>query len=164
MAKMIYCKQCGKEIAESAKMCPNCGTKNKKPFFKQVWFWIVAVFLIIGIAASNGNSNNSSANESSATGKTKTKSDLVLEDGHSGSPDSTGFAYYIEGYIKNETDKDYSYVSVTFTAYDSDGNTLGTCLDNNSGLEAGGRWKFKAMCLDEVDKIASYKLKSITKY
>lgn len=78
--------------------------------------------------------------------------------------DEYGYAYYIEGYIKNESDKNYSYVQVTYTTYDKDGNTLGTCLDNNSGLEANGRWKFKAMCLEEVSDIASYKLTDVTGY
>ena len=163
MAKLIHCRECGKEISTSAKTCPSCGAKNKKPFYKQIWFWIIVIFVIIGIAASNNDDETSNKN-SSTTGTTKTTSSLVLEDGHSGAPDEIGFAYYIEGYIKNETDNDYRYVQVTFTTYDSEGNTLGTCLDNNSGLEANGRWKFKAICTDEVDKIASYKLKKITKY
>ena len=32
--KMITCKNCGKEISENLKLCPSCGAKNKKPFFK----------------------------------------------------------------------------------------------------------------------------------
>lgn len=112
---------------------------------------------------SGDNSNPTKSNEQ--TGKTEVKADdLELEEGYTGAPDEYGIAYYIEGYIKNNTDKDYSYVQVEFTTYDSEGNTLGTCLDNNSGLEAQGRWKFKAMCTEEVDKIASYKLKEITKW
>ena len=112
---------------------------------------------------SDEDSSTTKSNEQ--TGKTEVKAeDLELEEGHTGAPDEYGFAYYIEGYIKNNTDKDYSYVQVEFTTYDSEGNTLGTCLDNNSGLEAQGRWKFKAMCIEEVDKIASYKLKEITKW
>ena len=33
MSKMIKCKHCGQEIAKSAKVCPSCGGKNKKPFY-----------------------------------------------------------------------------------------------------------------------------------
>ena len=32
MSKMIKCKTCGADIASSAKSCPGCGAKNKKPF------------------------------------------------------------------------------------------------------------------------------------
>lgn len=49
--KMTNCKVCGEEIAVSAKTCPKCGAKNKKPVFKKVWFWftvIVLLFVIIG--------------------------------------------------------------------------------------------------------------------
>ena len=62
------------------------------------------------------------------------------------------------------TNTDYSYVQIEFTAYDSEGNTIGTCLDNNSGLEKGGRWKFSAMCLENADNIARVELKELTGY
>ena len=39
--KMIICDHCGEEIAASAKACPKCGAKIKKPFYKKVWFWIL---------------------------------------------------------------------------------------------------------------------------
>ena len=39
MSKMKKCDTCGAEIAESAKRCPACGAKNKKPIYKRVWFW-----------------------------------------------------------------------------------------------------------------------------
>ena len=45
--KMKTCKHCGAEIAKSAKVCPNCGGKNKKPIFKRVWFWLLLIVLVI---------------------------------------------------------------------------------------------------------------------
>ena len=65
MANMVYCKSCGKEIAKSAKTCPNCGEKNKKPFYKAVWFWVIIVLIFIGIAAGGGNENDSSSSSNS---------------------------------------------------------------------------------------------------
>lgn len=139
--------------------------ENKK---KKIPTWAIIVIVVLVIAVIGGGlggESSSSTKSNEQTGKTEVKGeDLELEEGHTGTPDEYGFAYYIEGYIKNNTDKDYSYVQVEFTAYDSEGNTLGTCMDNNSGLEAQGRWKFKAMCTEAVDKIASYKLKEITKW
>lgn len=46
MAKMKICRQCGREIANNAKVCPHCGGKNPKPIYKRVWF----VILIIALA------------------------------------------------------------------------------------------------------------------
>lgn len=57
-SKMVNCKACGAEIADSAKACPSCGAKNKKPIFKKWWFWAIIVILVIGIAGgSSGGSN-----------------------------------------------------------------------------------------------------------
>jgi RNA polymerase subunit RPABC4/transcription elongation factor Spt4 len=50
MSEMINCKACGKEIAKSAKACPHCGKKNKKPLWQKLI--IVAVVLAIVIIAS----------------------------------------------------------------------------------------------------------------
>ena len=59
MEKIIKCKACGNEMAKSAKSCPNCGARNKKPFFKKWWFWgIIVVVLIIVVASSGGNETN----------------------------------------------------------------------------------------------------------
>ena len=128
------------------------------------WRYVVIVIVVIAIIGGLGsNSSNNDKEEQTGT-TTEKKEDVVLENGHTGSLDEYGTFYYIEGYIKNNSDKDYSYIEVEFTTYDSEGNTLGTCIDNNSSLEADGRWKFKAMCTDDVEKIASYKLKNITKF
>ena len=58
MAKMKTCKACGKEIASSAKVCPGCGAKNKKPFYKAVWFWVIVVIVVIAAAGGNSDSSN----------------------------------------------------------------------------------------------------------
>ena len=59
MSKMIKCKTCGVNIASSAKSCPSCGAKNKKPIYTKWWFWVL-VILIIGAGASGGSSSNTS--------------------------------------------------------------------------------------------------------
>ena len=156
---MKKCKYCQGEIDDKAKVCPNCGKKQSK----HILLIVVIVIVVIAVIASLGGGGETEK-ESSQTGTTEKKENLVLEDGYSGSLDEYGALYYIEGYVKNNSDKDYEYVQIEFTAYDSEGNTLGSCYDNTSSLEADGRWKFKASCVDETDKIASYKLKEITGY
>ena len=58
MKKMKQCKTCPKEIGISAKYCPGCGAKNKKPIYKRVWLWIIAFFIAIGVAAAGSDSGN----------------------------------------------------------------------------------------------------------
>lgn len=44
--KMVKCHACNKEIASSAKTCPSCGAKQKKPIFKKWWFWVLIVIFV----------------------------------------------------------------------------------------------------------------------
>ena len=46
---MTTCKACGQEIAKSAKTCPHCGAKNKKPIFTKWWFWLIIAVIFIEI-------------------------------------------------------------------------------------------------------------------
>ncbi len=54
--KLIKCKSCGREIAANVKECPACGVKNKKPIYKRIWFWIIAIIVILGVATAVSNS------------------------------------------------------------------------------------------------------------
>lgn len=63
--KMTKCKSCGNDIASSAKSCPNCGAKNKKPIFKKWWFWVVVVIVVLVIAGSSGDDDNSDVSTTS---------------------------------------------------------------------------------------------------
>lgn len=62
-SKLTTCKVCEKEIAKSAKKCPHCGAKVKKPFFKKWWFWVIVVFLIIGMAGTGGDDTADTNND-----------------------------------------------------------------------------------------------------
>lgn len=44
--KLIKCSACGNDMAKNAKKCPNCGAKNKKPFYKRKLFWVIAVIVL----------------------------------------------------------------------------------------------------------------------
>ena len=87
-------------------------------------------------------------------------------DGHKGHAESD-YSYQITGKLKNNTDRDYSYVQVEFYVNDSNGNMLDTCIGNNSGLEANSTWNFTASYFfgnGDTNKVASYKLKEITQW
>ncbi len=144
---MKICKDCGTEVSKSAKTCPKCGKKLTHTGLRVI---LGIVVIIIGICAM---ASNSSTPTSSQAEKFTLLSDTKITD-------SIGTTY-IEGEIKNNTDKTYSYVQVTFNLYDASGAQLGTAVDNINNLEPNATWKYKAIGL-VTEKVASYKLVEIT--
>lgn len=71
MEKIIKCKSCDAEIASSAKVCPKCGAKNKKPLYKKWWFWVIAVIIIASIGG--GTSEVKKDKNGEPTSKKETK-------------------------------------------------------------------------------------------
>lgn len=148
---MKYCENCGKELPEGGDICLSCGKmikKNKVPEKKKkkrTWIIIVIIVLVIIIAAAGSGSDNAAEEKesnNSSSQKNTEKFTYEISDQYSNS-----FTYYIEGYVKNNRDKDYSYVQIEFVCYDADGNNLGTAIDNTNNLLANQTWKFKAMFL-----------------
>lgn len=54
--KLTTCDSCGAEIATSAKTCPQCGAKVKRPITKKWWFWVVVVVIIAAIVGGTSGS------------------------------------------------------------------------------------------------------------
>ena len=63
--KMKICKTCGEEIAKSAKVCPKCGAKQKKP----LGLIILAVIVVFGLLGALGSGGSKSGGESSNSSK-----------------------------------------------------------------------------------------------
>ncbi|MDR1615957.1 MAG: DUF4352 domain-containing protein [Syntrophomonadaceae bacterium] len=120
MAKMINCKTCQAEITSTAKICPNCGAKNKKPVFKKWWFWVIIVIAIgaIGLNMRGGESTtpiSSTANmpttstESKETSSTESKSttfsigDLITAKDFEITVDDVGFTNKVGGQYLSST-------------------------------------------------------------
>lgn len=160
------CKECGAEVSSKG-VCPKCGKDQKNFFMKHKVITFLLVVVIIGAVAGAGSSTNKNAEtgktaETSST-STEKKEKFTLQEGHKGNTDEYGMSYTIEGSIKNNTDKQYSYVQVTFNLYDTDGAQIGTAMANINNLEANGLWKFKAIgSLGNGKSVASYKLMEIT--
>lgn len=76
MSKMIKCKTCGAEIASSAKTCPSCGAKNKKPLYTKWWFWLVILILVVDIFGND----DSTKNTSTTTAPTSTNLESISKD------------------------------------------------------------------------------------
>jgi FtsZ-interacting cell division protein ZipA len=63
--KMVTCKTCGQEIAKSAKVCPNCGAKQKGGKLKIILIVVVAL-IVIGALSSGGNKSKKTDSSSSS--------------------------------------------------------------------------------------------------
>ena len=54
----MFCQNCGKEMDDKLKSCPNCGTpaKPKKKKVKVMWVIpaVIAAFVLIGVLSSGG--------------------------------------------------------------------------------------------------------------
>lgn len=59
-------------------------------------------------------------------------------------------AYYIEGKIKNNTDKDYNGINIDYYLYNERGEVLGEASTYLQKLGANKTWNFKVI-YDEVD-------------
>ena len=70
------------------------------------------------------------------------------------------FTTTIAGTIKNNTNRKYDYVQVSFSLYDASGAQIGTAFANLNSLEPGGTWRFEAMGF--TNKTTKYKLAEIT--
>lgn len=166
MSKMIQCKSCSKEIASNAKSCPNCGAKNKKPFYKRGWFIVVVVFVLLYAIGTSGSDDTGTDNGASQTASVDKPKEEVKKEKYEivgeVTSETDSMATYIKGVIKNNSGHDISYAQVTFTLYDKDGNQLGTAMDNINDLKKDGTWKFKAMGMNTDGEIASYELSEIT--
>lgn len=84
---LINCKTCGGEIAKNAKSCPSCGAKNKKPFYKKWWVWVIII--LIGIGSMGPGVETTSDYESSGdnTGQIETSAPISSETQETQVPD-----------------------------------------------------------------------------
>lgn len=51
--RMAQCTVCGADIPLKSLTCSKCGTKKKKAFYEQWWFWLVVATVLTGIIAEN---------------------------------------------------------------------------------------------------------------
>lgn len=73
-SKMTTCKHCGAEIAASAKVCPQCGGKNKPPIYKRWWFIAIIVLIVLSAIGGSGSSSDGSASSSTTKASASTAS------------------------------------------------------------------------------------------
>ncbi len=57
--KKTVCDQCNAVIDAKAKVCPECGTKVKKPIYKKIWLWVIIVVVLLLIFVIIGGEDDS---------------------------------------------------------------------------------------------------------
>ena len=136
MSKMTACKVCGKEMANSAKVCPECGAKIKKPVFKKWWFWVLVVIVIVAISSSGGNDSE----EGTPSQNTSTQVEETVYE-------TVELGVMIDELKNNamKAEKTYQNMNVEFackiSSFDSDGEYVSVEAVN------AGEWNFDtAMC------------------
>lgn len=70
------------------------------------------------------------------------------------------FGHNMTGVLKNNSDKDFDYVQLSFSLFDAQGNVVDTAFTNITNLKSGRTWKFEAMFFE--DNVASWELDEIT--
>lgn len=140
---MKKCKYCKTEIDSKAKICPNCRKKQGMP--KWLIALIIVVILIIIVSVTGGAEEN--AKEGNVSNNNENPVEKFTYEITQQYSDEYGLSHYIEGSVKNNRDKDYSYVQIEFVCYDSEENNLGTAIDNTNNLLGNETWKFKAIAM-----------------
>lgn len=72
--------------------------------------------------------------------------------------------YTINGKVKQQEDKNFSGLSITFTLYDINNNKVRSTSMNTSNYLGNGVWEFSAMGDDPDKVVTSYKLETIYGY
>lgn len=73
--KLNSCQTCGQPIAKSAKVCPHCGAKIKKPIYKKGWFIAICTLLVLGIIGSANNDRTDKSSKNNDNNFVEVKSD-----------------------------------------------------------------------------------------
>lgn len=139
MAKLIKCKGCGSEIYKGAKICPQCGKKNKKHTGIIFICIIIIIILLIALFATKNNHKNKDQKTellwpNSALAKLIPAPDskygkIILDS--SDSLDITVYSFsennyndYVEKCKDAGFNVDYSASSYSYNASDANGNEL----------------------------------------
>jgi len=102
--------------------------------------------------SSSGSTSSATSTQESATKYSITDETATVED----------YDVKITGVLTNNTDKDVTYIQISYNLYDADGNQVGSAFDSISNLKAGGTWKFEASYFGSVEGVASYELADVT--
>ena len=72
-----------------------------------------------------------------------------------------GYYVTVNGTLKNISNKNYTYCSITFNLYNESGTKIGQCMDNTNYFNSGESWQFKAQSLEYFDYDGKYTAKCV---
>ena len=109
---------------------------------------ILSIFMILGftgcISTDSTDLNTNTSNNGSSSYKYEFIGELDMTVDYT---TYLGYTTNIKGKLKNTTNREFVYVSVTFAIFDADGNQIETALDNMNYLQPGSVWNFNASML-----------------
>lgn len=92
------------------------------------------------------------------------KGKMIIE-GEDAFYDEKEETYYITGYLKNTTKKEYDNVSVSYRLYDVDSNILGEATSYLETLGSKKTWKFKAIYSDiDASEVSTFEFLGVDYY
>ena len=133
--KTTTCKVCNQEIAKSAKSCPHCGARRKKPLFLRWWFWVIIIAIIAGAAGSGASAGNTTGNDSAGISVQDKENSTItaptsIFEGDCGIQATAEIGDNIIGYpelnitITNITDKEIAAIKFYAVPYDVYGDEI----------------------------------------
>lgn len=145
------CKECGTEVSSKAESCPKCGAVLKRK--TGCVTWVVFLGLVFLFVVGYIGSQSTSTTTPSVSGTSVPKLELLGYDWKRGEYGNR----YIVGSVRNNTNKQYSYVQVEFNLYDESGAQVGSAMTNVNNLEPSGIWKFEAVVMEDSATKAKFK-------
>lgn len=154
----MFCKKCGKEIADNSEFCQFCGTKQnedvnntinniqenqvKPQQDKKPNGCLTTIIVIIFLCFICGTFMEDTSSKLPATSTTTpSKPNLEVVEHHSCSTEYGTNA--VCGTVQNNSSRNYGYAQVSVNFYDKNGNLIDSSLDNINNLGAGQKWKFQ---------------------
>ncbi len=148
-----WCPKCKTFNPATNQFCGKCGAPMQKKTSPALigCLGLVVIVVLIGVFSSGSGDKNISPSPSSPSPSSvparipelpKTPTECLELVKKSGSYDE--YSTTITGTIKNNCGRSFSYVQVTFKLTDDSGAVVGTAMANQSSLDAGETWKFKA--------------------
>lgn len=172
--KLVTCRHCGAEIAASAKTCPQCGGKNKKPFYKNPLLIALVVIVMIVAAATSGIDKDSGGTKGGSDTPNETAAVKIDERfaGDCGASVTAEMGSSIIGYptlrvsVSNTSDKDIAAVKFYFVPIDVYGDeitkwTSQNYLYSDTAIPAGGSNSFEYQFIEDSVKKGELYLYSV---
>ncbi len=172
----MFCKNCGKEIADKAVVCTNCGCAVKQKKSKKKLFIILAVVFVVMCIAIGSSSTESSGGTDVTDGSVDSKvTETTVPDEFSGKK-PVSFSATVEDNIigvpevkihtENKTDKEIAAIQYYFIGYDVYGEEVETIFTSNrlsddEGINANGSSTRAWQLLDDGVKTGELYLYSV---